>query len=65
MLIWIRQRNLQLDRSEQLHFCIAEPQLVAGTYVLTVTGSNGCTSTAEAMVDQDDDILEQTQQAER
>ncbi|MBK9535122.1 MAG: hypothetical protein IPO10_08125 [Flavobacteriales bacterium] len=28
----------------------------AGTYVLTVTGSNGCTSTAEAMVDQDDDI---------
>ncbi|MBL0046066.1 MAG: hypothetical protein IPP33_17245 [Flavobacteriales bacterium] len=26
----------------------------AGTYVLTVTGSNGCSSTAQAIVEQDD-----------
>ena len=25
----------------------------AGTYVLTVTGANGCTSTANALVDED------------
>ena len=28
----------------------------AGTYVLTVTGANGCTSQAEAVVEQDDNI---------
>ena len=29
---------------------------VAGTYVLTVTGANGCTSVDNAEVDQDDDV---------
>ncbi len=29
---------------------------VAGTYVLTVTGANGCTSTAQAVVEQDSNV---------
>ncbi|MEZ4788846.1 MAG: hypothetical protein R2811_02385 [Flavobacteriales bacterium] len=43
-----------MDRSERLHQHGAEPDGERGRhYNLTVTGANGCTSTASALVEQD------------
>ncbi|MBK6628890.1 MAG: hypothetical protein IPG35_15080 [Flavobacteriales bacterium] len=46
-----RQRQLQLTGPNNFASIDQNPTVsVAGTYVLTVTGSNGCTSTASAEV---------------
>ena len=46
-----RQRVLLLDRTRWLHQLRRNPVVAtAGTYTLTVTGANGCTSQASADV---------------
>ncbi|MBK6342639.1 MAG: hypothetical protein IPF41_08635 [Flavobacteriales bacterium] len=52
-----RQRKLAWSGPSNFNSTGAEPHRVRpGTYTLVVTGSNGCTSTATAEVEQDTDV---------